>query len=187
MKVWWKFLNKLFSKKNIILLITSHIFLSISYILSYKIKDYHITLISPIFMILSYFPFALFEKELIKMINNKIISIILLIHIYLTIFLMIVYFIAILMWRITWKTGDGSLCCDEEGNLVSSIDLQDKEEYTFKYNISNKLIKENSITGSKALYSYTSPYNNELRTVTAGGVSSLYTYDDNGNPTSSVK
>jgi len=75
---------------------------------------------------------------------------------------------------------------DEEGNLVSSIDLQDKEEYTFKYNISNKLIKENSITGSKILYSYTSPYNNELRTVTAGGVSSLYTYDDNGNPTSSV-
>ena len=73
---------------------------------------------------------------------------------------------------------------DEKGNLLSTVDLQGKAEYTFKYDGNNQLIKESTVSGGKILYSYNSSKKQQLDAVTAGGISTAYTYDSKGNATS---
>ena len=73
---------------------------------------------------------------------------------------------------------------DSKGNLLSTVDLEGKDEYTFKYNGNNQLIKESTISGGKILYSYNSSKKQQLDLVTAGGISTAYTYDSKGNATS---
>lgn len=74
---------------------------------------------------------------------------------------------------------------DEDGNLISTVDLEGKAEYTFKYDGNNQLIKENSISGGKILYSYNSSKKQQLDLVTAGGNSTYLDYDSNGNAVTS--
>ena len=73
---------------------------------------------------------------------------------------------------------------DSKGNLISTVDLQGKEEYTFKYDGNNKLIKETSISGSKILYTYNLANRQQLDIATAGGNSTYYDYDSHGNAVS---
>ena len=74
---------------------------------------------------------------------------------------------------------------DEDGNLISTKDLQGKEENTFTYDGNNQLIKETSISGSTIEYVYDPDIPTRLTEVTSGGVTVKYTYDSNGNVTHS--
>ena len=77
-----------------------------------------------------------------------------------------------------------SFTYDSNGNLISTVDLQGKEEYTFKYDGNNQLIKESSISGSKILYTYNLANPRQLDIVSAGGNSTYYGYDSFGNAVS---
>ncbi|MBR6509839.1 MAG: DNRLRE domain-containing protein [Clostridia bacterium] len=70
---------------------------------------------------------------------------------------------------------------DSKGNLLSTVDLEGKAEYTFNYNGNNQLIKESTVSGGKILYSYNSSKKQQLDLVTAGGISTYYDYDSHGN------
>ena len=75
---------------------------------------------------------------------------------------------------------------DEDGNVVSTVDLQGKEDYTFQYNGNNKLIQETNVQGGKIFYGYYYDNPSELNLVSSGGVSSIYDYDSHGNVTNST-
>ncbi len=75
---------------------------------------------------------------------------------------------------------------DDNGNLISTVDLQGKEEYTFKYDGNNQLIKETTLSGGKILYSYNSSKEQQLDLVTDGMGSTYYDYDEFGNATASA-
>ena len=70
---------------------------------------------------------------------------------------------------------------DSNGNLISTVDFQGKEEYTFKYDGNNQLIKQNNLSGSKFLYTYNLAKPQQLDFVSSGGVTTSYTYDGFGN------
>ena len=89
--------NKIFSKANIVLFIISSIFIFVSYILNYTVKKYPFTIISPIVMALGYTPFALIERNIAKLINNKVISLILYFHILFTTVMILFYFLFVIL------------------------------------------------------------------------------------------
>ena len=78
-------------------------------------------------------------------------------------------------------TFGNSYTYDDKGNVVSTIDLQGKEEYTFKYDGNNQLIQQTNISGSKIDYTYDTEIPTELTKVTSDGVSVAYDYDSKGN------
>lgn len=96
-------MNKFFTKKNILLFILSSIFIIISYVLNYKIEDYILSVFAPIFMILGYLPFALMEMNIRNSIENKTIKSVLTAHVIITSVMIIIYFIAILIYTVTIK------------------------------------------------------------------------------------
>ena len=70
---------------------------------------------------------------------------------------------------------------DSNGNLISTKDLQDKEEYTFKYDGNNQLIEQTNVSGGKISYTYNTTIKQQLDKVSSGGVTTEYTYDSHGN------
>ncbi len=90
-------MNKIFSHKNILLFTLSSIFIFISYVLSYKIENYSLTVLAPTFMVLGYLPFALMEINIRNSIENKVIKSIITAHVIITSVLIIIYFIAMLI------------------------------------------------------------------------------------------
>ena len=75
---------------------------------------------------------------------------------------------------------------DDKGNLISTVDLQGKEEYTFTYNGNNRLIQQMNLSGGKIKYTYIDGKPTEISSVSSGGVSILYDYDNKGNAISAT-
>ena len=88
--------------------------------------------------------------------------------------------------QLTQDTFGNTYTYDEEGNLVSTTDLQGKEEYAFRYDGNNQLIKETSLSGGKIFYTYDKSKPQQLENAVAGGVAASFTYDAFGNVTSST-
>ena len=72
---------------------------------------------------------------------------------------------------------------DDNGNLISTVDLQGKEENTFSYDGNNQLIKQTNVGGGKIYYGYDLTRPTQLDFVSSGGVTTQYTYDSKGNVT----
>lgn len=68
--------------------------------LSYKIEEYILTIFAPIFMVLGYLPFALMEINIRNGVENKAINSILTAHVIITSVMIIIYFIAILIYTV---------------------------------------------------------------------------------------
>lgn len=83
-------------------------------------------------------------------------------------------------------TFGNSYTYDSKGNLISTVDLQEKEENTFSYDGNNQLIRQSNIEGGEVLYSYDATKKTQLEQVTAGGNTTSYTYDEFGNVESSI-
>ncbi len=75
---------------------------------------------------------------------------------------------------------------DENNNLISTTDLQNKSDYTFSYDGNNKLIGETSVSGGRIFYSYNPSIKTKLENVSSGGVTTSFTYDSYGNALSST-
>lgn len=63
-------------------------------------EDYVLTLYSPIITFFGFFPIALIEKNIINIINNKILKTVLLLHMIITLSMILIYFMAILLIKI---------------------------------------------------------------------------------------
>ncbi|MBQ4116947.1 MAG: RICIN domain-containing protein, partial [Clostridia bacterium] len=72
---------------------------------------------------------------------------------------------------------------DDKGNLISTVDLQGKQENTFSYDGNNQLIRQTNVGGGKIYYGYDLTRPTQLNFVSSGGVTTQYTYDSKGNVT----
>lgn len=84
----------------LVLLPISSVLMGVSYYLSYKISDYPLTVYSPVFMLLSYVPIAFIERDLAKIISNRIVKLIIEFHILITLFMIVAYLIVIVLAKL---------------------------------------------------------------------------------------
>lgn len=69
---------------------------------SYFFYDMHaLNIITPIIMFIGYIPIMLIEKNIIEQIDNKFLVYILKFHIFLTLIMITIYFVALVIYNIT--------------------------------------------------------------------------------------